>query len=225
MSSSPLPLSRSLSYSEPSQKAEVFKDLVQTESIFLSFLDYVKNGTHSDAVMLQDVKHVLTGRNSLANFFSKFELYSHPLPEFGGMKSFSKECHKWLKAQMYPFLSINVVNSSSSAPASSGVATQPPPSAAAAPSSSSKTAPLVAATLSMYQQPPEMVDSVSSIVLPTPTNLPAHVAVAQQNVISKKRMTPNVKLPSPPPPSTLLYLTLAACLGCILHLRCLRVHG
>lgn len=33
-------------------------------------------------------------------------------PEFGGMKPLSKEFHKWVKAQTYPFLSINVVNTS-----------------------------------------------------------------------------------------------------------------
>jgi len=76
-------------------KAEVLKDLLQHDENFTKFLGYVRSGVR-EASSHDVVKDILT--------------------EFGGIKAFSVEYLKWLKAQTQPFLTLSVIDSSLSPP-------------------------------------------------------------------------------------------------------------
>ena len=90
-------------------KAESLMDiLVNDMDRFNAFLDYMKYGS---------IK-----KETLTTKVEDGEKVKAILTEFGGMRSFSRECQKWIKQQTYPFLSIDVVNPTTSS-SSSSVAT------------------------------------------------------------------------------------------------------
>ena len=98
-SSPPPVLSRSVSLvTEVSfGKADSLMDIITNdEDRYNAFLAYMKNGSLKEGKSTHKVE---CGEKVKAI-----------LTEFGGMKSFSKECQKWIKQQTYPFLSIDVVN-------------------------------------------------------------------------------------------------------------------
>lgn len=78
-----------------SSKSTFLKDLLTDDDNYSKFLAYIRSGVR-DASSNDVVKGILT--------------------EFGGVKAFSSEFTKWLKAQTQPFLTVNVIDSSASSP-------------------------------------------------------------------------------------------------------------